>query len=115
MPNSLIVLNSLSAILRHDVGKCVCMCLIDDLKLNHSRILLYIAHQIFSLLIYPTKLPKPKSYLSAQFKRKKKIPLGVSTSCWWWEASLMDMVTPQISLSLSLSLKCFVSEVVHFI
>ena len=72
MPNSLIVLNSLSAILRHDVGKCVCMCLIDDLKLNHSRILLYIAHQIFSLLIYPTKLPKPKSYLSAQFKRKKK-------------------------------------------
>ena len=67
--------------------KCVCMCLIDNLKLNHGRIWLYIAHQIFSLLIYqkkkkknyPTKLPKPKSYLSPYFKRKKekrKFPLG---------------------------------------
>ena len=44
-----------SATLRHDVGKCVCMCLIDDLKLNHGRIWFYIEHQIFSLLIviYP--------------------------------------------------------------
>ena len=58
-----------SATLRHGVGKCVCMCFINDLKLNHGRIWLYIAHKIFSLLIYSkknyaTKLPKPKSYLS---------------------------------------------------
>ena len=33
-----------SATLRHGVGKCVCMCLIDDLKLNHGRIWLYIAY-----------------------------------------------------------------------
>ena len=26
-----------SATLRYGVGKCVCMCLIDDLKLNHGR------------------------------------------------------------------------------
>ena len=42
-----------SVTLKHDVGKCVCMYLIDDLKLNHGKIWLYIAHQIFSLLIYP--------------------------------------------------------------
>ena len=67
-----------SATLRHGVSKCVCMCLIDDLKLNHDRIWLYIVHQIFSLLYnqnknYPTKLPKPKSYLSPEFKKEKKI------------------------------------------
>ena len=42
-----------SATLRHDVDKYVFMYLINDLKLNHGRIWLYIAHQIFSLLIYP--------------------------------------------------------------
>ena len=42
-----------SATLRHDMGKCVVMCFIDDLKLNHGRIWLYIAYQIFFLLIYP--------------------------------------------------------------
>ena len=47
-----------SVTFKHDMGKCVCIYLIDDLKLNHGRIWLYIAHQIFSLLIYPKqKLP----------------------------------------------------------
>ena len=41
-----------SATLKHGVGKCVCMCLTNDLKLNHGRIWLYIVYQIFSLLIY---------------------------------------------------------------
>ena len=54
--------------LRHDVGKCVSMYLIDDLKLNHGRIWFYIAYQIFSLLIYPkqklsNQITQPKSYL----------------------------------------------------
>ena len=71
-------------ILRHGVGKCVCMCFIDDLKLNHIRIWLYIAHQIFSLILYqkkkkknyPIKLPKPKSYLSPYLKKKKNTRRG---------------------------------------
>ena len=46
-----------SAILRHGVGKCVCMCFIDDLKLNHGRIWFYIAHQIF----ISTYIPKTKT------------------------------------------------------
>ena len=41
------------ATLWHGLDKCVCMCLIDDLKLNHGRIWFYIVHQILSLLIYP--------------------------------------------------------------
>ena len=54
MPNSLTVSHIDNATLRYGVGKCVCMCLIDDLKLNHDRInMALIAHQIFSLLIYP--------------------------------------------------------------
>ena len=40
------------------------------------------AHQIFSLYLYtqnknyPTKLPKPKLYLTPNLKRKKKLPIG---------------------------------------
>ena len=42
------------------------------------------AHQIFSLYLYtqnknyPTKLPKPKLYLTPNLKRKKKITHRVS-------------------------------------
>ena len=52
-----------SAIFRHGVDKCVCMCLIDDLKLNHDRIWLTL-HTKYSLYLYTqnkkyqTKLPK---------------------------------------------------------
>ena len=43
--------------LKQDTGKCVCIYLIDDLKLNHDRIWFYIAHQIF----LSTYIPKTKT------------------------------------------------------
>ena len=57
-----------SSTLKHGVGKCICMCLIDDLKLIiveydftlHTKYSLYLYTQKEN---YPNKLPKPKSYL----------------------------------------------------
>ena len=112
-----------SATLRHGVGKCICMCLIDDLKLNHSRIWLYIEHQIFSLLIYPKQklsnqitqteiVFKPLIFF---FKKKKKIPIEVLAD-WWWEVSITKVVASQIPLSLSykcfVNLRCFILVIV---
>ena len=42
-----------SATLRHGVGNCVYICLIDNLKLNYSRMWFYIVYYIFFLLKYP--------------------------------------------------------------
>ena len=54
-----------TATLRHGVGKCVCMCLINDLKLNHGRInmALHCAPNILSIYILKTKTIQP-NYLN---------------------------------------------------